>query len=231
MRFQTLTTAAALALLSATSLRAQKASVPELAPYLIADRAEEVALARSAAPRNVSDSATILVLAKSGYVQAARGTNGFTCLVQRSFDSSTNDPGFWNAKVRAPVCFNSPAVRTVLAPMLKRSDWVVGGVALAEVEARTQRAYASHAFPAPAAGAMAYMLSPRQHLVDADPHWMPHLMFFYDKALSGSTFGAAGMTAPIINASAGDPHAPVLTIFVPVRQWSDGSAAMAMGSH
>src|SRR4051794_7283986 len=71
MRFHTLTTAA-LVLLSATSLRAQKTGVPDLAPYLIADRAEEIALARSSAPRNVSDSATILVLEKSGYVQAVR---------------------------------------------------------------------------------------------------------------------------------------------------------------
>jgi len=99
------------------------------------------------------------------------------------------------------------------------------------VDARTEHAYRSHDFPAPAPGAMAYMLSPRQYLVDADPHWMPHLMFYFDKSMPGSVFGAAGMTAPIIDASAGDPHAPVLTIFVPVRQWSDGSSALAVGSH
>jgi hypothetical protein len=230
MRLRTLMSAA-LTLLAASPLRAQKAEVPDLAPYLIADRAEEIGLARSAAPRNVSDSATIMVLERNGYVQATRGTNGFTCLVLRSFTSSTADPAFWSPKVRAPACFNPPAARTVLAPMLKRNDWIVGGVALADVDTRTQRAYASRAFPAPAPGAMAYMLSPRQHLLDADPHWMPHLMFYYDKATSASSFGAAGMTAPIINASAGDPHAPVLTIFVPVRQWSDGSAALAVGSH
>jgi hypothetical protein len=60
---------------------------------------------------------------------------------------------------------------------------------------------------------------------------MPHLMFFYDKTTPASAFGAAGPTAPIINGSAGDPHAPVLTIFVPVRQWSDGSSAMTAASH
>jgi len=224
-------TIAALALLTASSLPAQKAGAPDLAPYLIADRAEEIALARSAAPRNVSASASVMVLERKGYVQAERGTNGFTCLVMRSFTGATADPAFWSPKVRAPACFNAPAVRTVLAPTLTRTGWVIGGVALADVDARTEHAYRSHDFPAPAPGAMAYMLSPRQYLVDADPHWMPHLMFYFDKSMPGSAFGAAGMTAPIIDASAGDPHAPVLTIFVPVRQWSDGSSALAVGSH
>ena len=54
----------------------------------------------------MSDSATILVLEKSGYVEAARGTNGFTCLVMRSFTGSTADPTFWTPKVHAPTCFN-----------------------------------------------------------------------------------------------------------------------------
>jgi hypothetical protein len=78
---------------------------------------------------------------------------------------------------------------------------------------------------------MAYMTSARQHLLDADPHWLPHLMFFYDRATPASAFGAAGMNAPVINGSAGDAHAPVLTLFVPVRQWSDGSPAPAAVSH
>jgi hypothetical protein len=223
------TTLVAFSLLAVRTLGAQQK--PDLAPYLIADRGEEIALARSSAPRNVTDSATILVLEKSGYIEAARGTNGFTCLVMRSFTGSTADPTFWSPKVHAPTCFNPPGVRTVLAPILKRVDWIIGGVSLTEVDARMRRGYASREFPAPAPGAMAYMTSPRQYLLDADPHWLPHLMFFYDKSISGSAFGAGGMTAPVIDASAGDPRAFVLTLFVPVRQWSDGSAAPAAGSH
>jgi len=223
------TTLVALTLLAARTLGAQQK--PDLAPYLIADRAEEIALARSAAPRNVSDSATILVLEKSGYVEAARGTNGFTCLVMRSFTGSTADPTFWTPKVHAPTCFNAPGTSTVLAPILKRADWIIGGTRLAEVDARTERGYASREIPAPAPGAMAYMTSPRQYLLDADPHWLPHLMFFYDKSVPGSAFGAGGMTAPVIHASAGDPKAFVLALYIPVRQWSDGSAAPAVGSH
>ena len=228
MRLRTLTSAA-LTLLATRALHAQHA--PDLAPYLIADRNAEIALARSGAPGNVSDSATVLVLERKGFVQAARGTNGFTCLVLRSFTGATSDPAFWNPKVVAPSCFNAPAVRTVLGPILKRIDWIIAGVPLAEVDARTERGYASHTFPAPAPGAMAYMTSGRQHLLDADPHWLPHLMFFYDKATPASAFGAAGMSAPVINGSAGDAHAPVLTLFIPVRQWSDGSPAPASKSH
>ena len=228
MRLRTLTSAA-LTLLATRALHAQHA--PDLAPYLIADRNAEIALARSGAPGNVSDSATVLVLERKGFVQAARGTNGFTCLVLRSFTGATSDPAFWNPKVVAPSCFNAPAVRTVLGPILKRIDWIIAGVPLAEVDARTERGYASHTFPAPAPDAMAYMMSARQHLLDADPHWLPHLMFFYDRATPASAFGAAGMSAPVINGSAGDAHAPVLTLFIPVRQWSDGSPAPASKSH
>lgn len=214
----------AAALFSAGSLRAQQ--TPDLTPYLIADRAAEVALARSAAPRNVSDSATVLVLTRSGFVEAARGTNGFTCLVLRSFLGGLEDPTFWSPKVRAPNCFNPPAVRTVVPEIRKRAEWIMAGVNRTDIASRTKRAYATHEFPMPAAGAMTYMLSHEQYLVDANPHWMPHLMFYYDKSLPAAAWGAGGMTSPIIDGSVGDPSHPVLTLLIPVRQWSDGTAAL-----
>ncbi|MGZ3506756.1 MAG: hypothetical protein ACXVAW_19740 [Vulcanimicrobiaceae bacterium] len=69
---------------TAPALGAQKA--PDITPYLIADRAAEVALARTAAPSAISENATVLVLTPKGYTEAARGTNGFTCLVMRSLE-------------------------------------------------------------------------------------------------------------------------------------------------
>lgn len=220
-------TLVALALAGAGPLAAQQR--PDLAPYLIADRAAEVALARSAAPREISDSATVLVLTRTGLVEAAHGTNGFTCLVARSFQGSLDDPGFWKPSVRAPMCFNPPASRTVLVEMAKRADWIMGGVAKSEIATRTQRAYASHEFPLPTAGAMAYMLSPEQHLLDENPHWMPHLMFFYDRTLPASAWGAGGFSAPIIDGSVGAPSSPMITLLIPVARWSDGSPALAAG--
>ena len=215
---------AALALLIAGRAGAQQAT--DFTPYLMPDRAAEVALARTAAPAEVSDSAAVLVLTRSGYVEVARGTNGFTCVVLRSFSGSVNDPGFWNPRVRAPHCFNQPAVRTVLPVMLNRAEWILAGASPAEVEARTRREYTGGAFPKPAPGAMAYMLSPRAHLLDADPPWLPHLMFYFDRSFPAAAWGAGGMTSPIINGSAGEPQAPVLTLLIPVRQWSDGTPAL-----
>jgi hypothetical protein len=199
----------------------------DLSPYLIADRAAEVALARSAAPKHVTDAARVLVLTRTGYVEAARGTNGFTCLVLRSFLGGLEDPGYWSPKVRAPACFNLPASRTVLQESLKRAEWVMAGESQKEIAARTDRAYASRQFPLPAAGAMAYMLSHEQYLGDTAPHWMPHVMFYYDRSLPAAAWGAGDMSAPIIDASFGTPHAPVQTLFIPVRQWSNGTPAMS----
>ena len=47
--------------------------------------AREIALARSAAPARVSRDATLLVLRRTGYVEVQKGTNGFVCLVLRSW--------------------------------------------------------------------------------------------------------------------------------------------------
>ncbi len=215
---------AAVSLVTAGSLIA--AQTPDLTPYLMSDRAAEIALARSAAPKHVGDSATVLVLTRSGYIEAARGTNGFTCMVQHSFDGKIGDPGFWNPKSRGPICLNPPAVRTVLPEMRKRAEWIVTGVSLADIELRTKQAYALHEFTMPEAGAMAFMLSPDQHLSETNPHWVPHLMFFYDKSMPVTQWGVGGATNTTIDGSQLDPDAQVVVIMIPVRLWSDGKLAL-----
>jgi len=89
--------------------QAEKAAYPAMAPvdqYLIADRNSEIALARSAAPPSISDGAEVVALGRKGFTTAARGTNGFLCVVERSWGASTDEPEFWNPKVRSPICFN-----------------------------------------------------------------------------------------------------------------------------
>jgi hypothetical protein len=214
---------------TASSLGAQKA--PDITPYLITDRAAEVALARTAAPSSISENATVLVLTPKGYTEAAHGSNGFTCVVMRSFAAAPDDPGFWNTHISAPHCFNPPASRTVLPAVLAQIDWALAGATPAELKARIRKAYAEKRFTMPADGAMTYMLSPKQVLNDGEnPHWMPHLMFYYDLAVKGTTFGAGGFTSPIIDASGADPNSPIQVIFIPTRTWSDGTSAVHTAS-
>ncbi len=221
--------AAAAALFTIEPAGAQQAR--DLTPYLMGDRAAEIALARTAAPASVSDSATVLVLTRNGFVKAASGTNGFTCMVVRSFARQVGAPDFWDPLMRAPHCLNAPAVRTVLPEMLKRAEWIMTGVSPTEIATRTRRAYASHEFPMPAPGAMAYMLSPEQYLADTNPHWMPHLMFFYDRSMPASAWGASTNMGTVIDGSPDDGSSPILTLLIPVRQWSNGTSAMSQGAN
>jgi hypothetical protein len=109
--------ALALALGTARHAQAQDANnpYPSMAPldqYLIPDRNAEIGLALSAAPPSISNDATVMVLGRHGYETAVEGSNGFVCIVERSWSKPNNDSDFWNSKVRAPHCFNPDAART-----------------------------------------------------------------------------------------------------------------------
>ncbi|MGB6600006.1 MAG: hypothetical protein WBE77_02865, partial [Candidatus Cybelea sp.] len=72
---------------------------PTMAPiakYLMPSAAAEITLARSAGPSSISAHAEVLVLTKQGYVVGAKGTNGWVCVVGRSWTAGFDDPEFWN---------------------------------------------------------------------------------------------------------------------------------------
>ena len=75
--------------------------------YLMADRNDEIALARSAAPESISGDAKIMVLGRHGYETAVEGKNGFVCVVERAWMSPADDPGFWNPNTSRPNLFQS----------------------------------------------------------------------------------------------------------------------------
>src|SRR5438034_8251421 len=88
-------------------------STKDAADYVMAPEAE-VALARSAAPDKISDRATVKVLTSSGYKAAAQGDNGFTCIVMRGWSVPFVRKPEYDPKIRAPICFDPVASRTVL---------------------------------------------------------------------------------------------------------------------
>jgi hypothetical protein len=203
-----------------------KASYPNMAPvgqYRIVSRSEEIALARSAAPASIANGADVMVLGDGGYETAAKGKNGFVCVVERSWGASFNADEFWNPRIRAPICFNPAAARSVLADYLQRTRWVLTGVSRSAMTARTKAALAASTLPAPQPGAMCYMMSKQGYLSDADGHWHPHLMFFLAHT-DGATWGADLEGSPVITIQ--DDVEPLTTFLVPVAKWSDGTLAV-----
>ena len=199
---------------------------PGMAPaeqYRIANREEEIALARSAAPPSISADAEVLVLGSRGYETAVKGKNGFVCFVERSWAAGLDDPEFWNSRIRAPNCFNPPAARTELPRYLKRTEWVLAGATRQQMIERTRAAVASRDFKAPEPGALSFMLSKDGYLSDdAAGPWLPHVMFFLPHG-EADNWGANKEGSPVIGKDGGAIESTVL--FIPVRSWSDGSPA------
>lgn len=203
-----------------------KPTYPTMAPiaeYRVATRSEEIALARSAAPTSISGDADVLALGSNGYETVVNGKNKFVCLVERSWGAGFDDAEFWNPKIRAPICFNPAAARSVVPGYLERTKWVLAGVSKSDMIARTKTALSANTLLAPESGAMCFMLSKQGYLGDAAGHWHPHLMFFLPHT-DGAAWGADLAGSPVFAAQS-DPE-PVTTFFVPVTKWSDGTAAM-----
>ena len=55
-------------------------------------REQQIVLAESAAPAEVSSKATVYVLGPKGYEKAREGTNGFSCFVGRHFVKAAEKP-------------------------------------------------------------------------------------------------------------------------------------------
>jgi len=211
-------------LLLCTAVRAEEAKYPAMAPlaqYRM-QRDAEIALARSAAPPSISDAAEVMVLGDHGYETAAKGTNGWLCLVERGWNAGFDDPVFWNPHVRGPICFNPGAAHTVAPSHLERAQWVLAGVSREEMRTRAKASALANTAPAP--GAMCFMMSKDQYLSDDGVHWHPHLMFYVSNG--AADWGANLKGSPVLG-GAGDPE-PVTTFMVPVTKWSDGTPAMEM---
>lgn len=209
--------------------RAQDAEAPyrNAAPidqYLM-ERNAEIDLARSAAPKSISGDADVLVLGRQGYETAAKGKNGFVCLVQRSWTAGFDDPEFWNPKLRAPICFNPPAVRSYLPRTVRKTEWVMAGQSKAHMFDEMKTAVEKGELPAMEPGAMCYMMSKQGYLGDRTGHWHPHLMFFTPPTVPVA-WGAGLPGSPVLGFN--DTTERLTVFMIPVGRWSDGTVAPLM---
>ena len=200
---------------AAVGVIAQGAKYPPLSEYLMPQDAE-TALAKSAAPDNISGRATIKVLTPSGFRVVHEGDNGFVCMVMRGFAAPTYTPPqlrdlVYDAALRAPICFDPTAARTVMPFYELRTKLGMEGKAPEQIAAGLQAAYARGELPKRNEVSFAYMWSANQNLGGGVGHWHPHMMVFtpyYENSMLGNNpFGAP---LPLVTDDAGTPFAVVV---------------------
>lgn len=224
------------AICGVSNAAAQMDDYPRMAAigeYLM-ERDAEIRLARTAAPESISRDATILVLGRQGYEQAVEGTNGFVCMVARSWMAAFDWSEFWNPKVRAPDCMNPQAARFVVPVARLRSRMLMAGRSREEVRSALEAAFERRELPAVEHGAIEYMMSKAAYLTDEGEHNAPHLMFL-TAGLQAGDWGAGVAGSPVMAApywffgpsAPAQPERlpPVLVFLVGVAEWSDGTPA------
>lgn len=112
-------------------------------------RADEIRMARAAAPVAVSDHATIWVAGARGYEIAVQGTNGWGCFVQRNSAGTGTFPRCDDAERVAALYPVYHLLEAYRAQRRSANDY----------DRDVAAGYASGKYRAPATGAMSYMLA------------------------------------------------------------------------
>jgi hypothetical protein len=140
--------------------------------------AEEIRLARSGAPAEVTRTATILVLKNGRYVETIKGEGSVTCLVNRS-----------QALSLEPECYDAEASATILPIHRFQTEQRIAGRPKAEIEATVAERIRSGEFRLPRRPALVYMMSAEQVLYNDEGRrvgaWLPHLMWYFPYLKSG----------------------------------------------
>ena len=142
----------------------------------------EVALARSAAPPAISDSARVWIWNGHRYAVAEQGKSPVNCYVGRPWVESLE-----------PHCFDAEGSSSVMPILMKRVELYAAGKSEPEAEREIKLTIAKGGFRLPRRPAFTYMMSAAQHLVNGEGvavgAWQPHLMIYYP----GLTAAATGL--------------------------------------
>ena len=176
-------------------------------------RESEIALARSAAPEKISASATIKVLTRNGFEIAVEGDNGFLCMVMRSWSAAPDPETTYYSKLRAPICFDPVAARTVAPAEELRTRLGLEGKPPAAIAQEIAVRYGLGQLPKMEAAAFAYMWSANQDTGPGFGAWHPHMMIYapyYENALLGGN-EIGNHSAPFV-AGGGTPFSTVIVV-------------------
>src|SRR5579862_5721936 len=138
-------------------------------------RDQQITLAESAAPAEVSSKATVYVLGPKGYEKAREGTNGFSCFVGRQFLTPTET-------TIAPQCLDAEGSRTLLRVYMHGEELRINGKSEAEIKADAASGYKEGRYQSPSKPGLLYMMSSWNRLSATSDKskgiFPPHLMFY-----------------------------------------------------
>jgi hypothetical protein len=181
---------------------------------------EEIALALSAAPDEVSSKADVWVLRGVEFARARTGTNGCACIVSRDLHEGS----------LYPICFDQEGARTLLFREMMETSLRAKGLSEAEVRKSVQDASARGELSVPSKPSLAYMMSPKQILFSSQDSsgrrvgsWQPHIMLS-GVNVSKKQIGLPERSRYLYIQAGGEPSSlHDLVILLPV--WSDNTPA------
>jgi hypothetical protein len=186
-------------LVSVVALCLARVAAATVSPIPLMPEALEMELALSAAPAHLRAEAAVLLLGERGYVEARKGSNGFTCLVGRSQPKSV-----------APMCYDDEGTRTVVPLMIDEAAMRARGEGEEAIQRAAEEGFRTGKYKAPERPGISYMMSPVQELPGPDGvvrPFVPHLMFYAPNLTDADVGGRRGGPA-FINSPA--PHGMII---------------------
>jgi hypothetical protein len=113
---------------------------------------QEIQMALDAGPEHLRAAASVYVFEKDGYRQVRKGTNGFTCLVNRDGNQKRDND-------LKPTCWDAEGSRTIVPVMLRVGELIARSASAEEIQRDIEAGFASGKFSSPKKAGIAYMLA------------------------------------------------------------------------
>jgi hypothetical protein len=193
------------------AVAAQKDPQPPVPPAELS-QVDQIRIARSAAPEDVSRNAKIWVVQNGHFVVAVPGTSGMACAVFRGTPNSM-----------VPLCGDAEAEASIMAMYRFWTEQNLAGKAQSEIKAEIDIGLASGKFRTPQRPALTYMTSSVQVITDLKgehrTRFMPHVMVFYPN-MQKPALGIVesnSMDIPLLD----EDGTPTSHLVIVVRDWTE----------
>ena len=183
-------------------------------------RERQIELALSAAPTEVSSKASVYILGPKGYEKVREGTNGFSCLIERSFKGTTQTSS-------APACFDAEGSGSIMLAYLRREELRAAGKSEEEVKEDIAKGYQDGRFKTPGPGFL-YMMSNENFVynnVSGKSGFVPPHLMFYAPNKTAKDVGYESISPTMVPYLTGSGIGPESLLVVAAEKPSQGDSS------